>query len=276
MDLYREGPFCFYKEKGIVREMIFTGFDLEAELQEMESRGICSVWLNRHFCDNRINDLSFLTRHPNIIKVCIADDDFDCGMVSEMKQLEHLQIETKKTIDFSKLENLHTLITTTIGTNGLPPNIQNLNLWHIKFQDGNLEKTIFPSSLKHLEFYWTNLTCLSGLPSGLKRLGIYYSRKFSSLVGLNSSSSSIEELELDHCPNLTDYSQLESCSNLKKLILDGCGDIPSLSYLEKAKGLNHLSLIKTFVADKDLSYASSIPYTYIPNRKYYEIRNDPK
>ena len=270
MDLYREGPFCFYKEQGIVKEIIITGFDLDAEMREMESRGICAVWLNRHFCNNRINDLSFLKGHPNITKVCIVDDDFDCSVISEMQQLEFLQIETKQSIDFSQLVNLHTLITTTIGSNGLPPNLQNLNLWHMKFKDGNMEKTIFPNGLKHLELYWTNLTCLSGLPSGIKRLGIYYSRKFLSLVGLNSTNSSIEELELDHCPNLTDYSGIEFCNKLQKTILIKCGNIPSLSLMENAKGLKHLVLVDTYVTDKDLNLANSIPYTYIPNKKYYK------
>lgn len=270
MDLYREGAFCFYKEKGVVKEMVLTGFNLDAELREMESREICSVWFNRHFCGDRINDLSFLKRHPKITKVCIVDDDFDCSVISEMKQIEYLQIETKKPINFSHLENLHTLITTTIGTNGLPPNLQNLNLWHIKFQDGNMEHILFPNGLKHLEIYWTNLTCLYGLPSGLKRLGIYYSRSILSLDGLNSTSNSIEELELDHCPNLEDYSQLELCTNLKTLILDRCGNIPSLSLLANVKNLHHLALVKTLVTDKNLSYAESIPYTYITNKKHYK------
>ena len=40
MELYKEGQFCFYEENGIVKEMILTGYDLDAEMNEMESRGI--------------------------------------------------------------------------------------------------------------------------------------------------------------------------------------------------------------------------------------------
>ena len=61
MELYKEGQFCFYKENDIIDEMILTGYDLDAEMNEMESRGISGIWLNRYFCDKRINDLSFLT-----------------------------------------------------------------------------------------------------------------------------------------------------------------------------------------------------------------------
>ena len=90
-----------------------------------------------------------------------------------------------------------------------------------------------------------------------------------SLNGLEDLSKSIEELEINHCPNLIDYSSLHNCSNLRKLILIKCGNIPSLSLIETAKGLKHLTLSGLLVLDKDLSYASSIPYTYITNMRYY-------
>ena len=239
MELYKEGQFCFYKENDIIDEMILTGYDLDAEMNEMESRGISGIWLNRYFCDKRINDLSFLKEHPNITKVYIVDDDFDCRVISEMTQLKCLQIQTAKSIDFSRLENLNILISNTIGTKGLPPNIEVLHLWDYKFQDGSLKTIRFPNSLKCLELNKNSLTSLSGLPGGLQR------------------------------PNLIDYSSLQNCSNLRKLILIKSGNIPSLSLLETAKGLKHLTLAGVLVLDKDLSYASSIPYTYITNMRYY-------
>lgn len=269
MELYKEGQFCFYKENDIIDEMILTGYDLDAEMNEMESRGISGIWLNRYFCDKRINDLSFLKEHPNITKVYIVDDDFDCRVISEMTQLKCLQIQTAKSIDFSRLENLNILISNTIGTKGLPPNIEVLHLWDYKFQDGSLKTIRFPNSLKCLELNKNSLTSLSGLPGGLQRLGIYYDRKLMSLCGLEASGSSIEELEVNHCPNLIDYSSLQNCSNLRKLILIKSGNIPSLSLLETAKGLKHLTLAGVLVLDKDLSYASSIPHTYITNMRYY-------
>lgn len=269
MELYREAPFYFYKEKGIVKEIILTGYDLGAEMQEMENRGIGSIWLNRYFCGNRINDLSFLKNHSQIKKVCIVDGDFDCRVIPEMKQLEHLQIETKTPIDFSQLCNLNTLITNNIGSSGLPTNIKILHLWDFKFQDGGIKNNWLPAGLKCLELYKTNIMCLSGLPDELQRLGIFYNRRLLSLDGLDKTSNSIEELELDHCPNLTDYSSLESCTKLKKLILAKCGNISSLSLLKSAKELSHLSIDGMFVLDKDLSYASSIPYSHISNRRYY-------
>ena len=148
MELYKEGQFCFYEENGIVKEMILTGYDLDAEMNEMESRGIAAIWLNRYFCNKRINDLSFLKEHPNITKVCIVDNDFNCRAISEMRQLEFLQIETKEPIDYSHLDNLNTLITNSLGTSGLPPNIEVLHLWDYKFQDGSLKTIRFPNSLK--------------------------------------------------------------------------------------------------------------------------------
>ena len=269
MNLYKDGPFCFYEENGIVKEMILTGYNLDAEMNEMESRGIAAIWLNRHFCNNRINDLSFLINYSSITKVCIVDNDFNCRAISEMRQLEFLQIETKEPIDYSHLDNLNTLITNTLGTSGLPSNIETLHLWDYKFQDGSLKTIRFPNSLKCLELNKNSLTSLSGLPGGLQRLGIYYDRKLMSLCGLEASGSSIEELEVNHCPNLIDYSSLQNCSNLRKLILIKSGNIPSLSLLETAKGLKHLTLAGVLVLDKDLSYASSIPYTYITNMRYY-------
>ena len=43
MELYKEGKFCFYEENGIVKEMILTGYDLDAEMNKMESRGISGI-----------------------------------------------------------------------------------------------------------------------------------------------------------------------------------------------------------------------------------------
>lgn len=270
MELYQDGSFWFYKEKGIVKEMLLTGFDLEGEMKELDTREIRSVWLNRFFCGNRINDLSFLKNHPQITKVCIVDGDFDCSVISGMKQLSYLQIETKTSIDLSQLNNLNTLITNDIGTKGLPPNIQKLHLEDVYFQNGNMKNVCFPTGLKYLEINRTNLTCLYGIPSNLQHLGIYYGRKLMSLDGLDSAMNSIEELEISHCPKLTDYSQLKYCGHLQKIILIKSGNISSLSLLENAKELKHLTLSGTYVTDKNLHYSKTIPYTYITNRKYYE------
>lgn len=269
MNICKEGPFYFYEEEGILKEIILTGFDLNAEMQEMEDRGICSVWLNRHFCGDRINDMSFLKSNSKITKVCIVDSDFDCSAISEMKQLEYLQITTNSPIDLSHLFNLNTLITNSIGINGLPPNIETLHLWDFKFKDGSLRKKWFPDNLKCLELFKTNLICPSVLPVGLKRLGIHYDRRLMSLDGLDSVSNTLEELELDHCPHLTDYSNLEYCYNLKKVILVKCGNISSLSLLKNANNLSYLSISGMLVTDKDISCTSSIPYLYISNRRYY-------
>lgn len=269
MDLIKKNGHLFKAEDETIKELIITGNDLQSELSELERNKINAIVLNRYFCGNRVNNLDFLADYPHLTKVCIVDDDFNCDGLYHLKHLTHLQIESKKDIDFLQFDELTSLITTQKRNLRFPDTLERLYLWDQKFKDKSLCEVSFPSSLKHLEITKSNITSLEGLPRNIKELCICYCRNFTSLSGLEPSTPSIETLEIENCRSLSDISLLEKCENMRKLILCNDGPIPDINFVKKMNLLEHFAFHGTNVINGDLSALTSVRSVYFKNASNY-------
>ena len=52
----------FRAHKGVLKELVFQGYDLKKELEALEKYGIVNVCICRYDSKDRINDLDFFKR----------------------------------------------------------------------------------------------------------------------------------------------------------------------------------------------------------------------
>lgn len=269
MEIIENNGLLFNTEKGRLMELVITGNNLAYELDALEKYNVKSIVLNRYYCERRINDLSFLKECPYITSVVICDDDFSLDGLYNLHGLERLVIQGHDTIDYSLFPNLKVLDTRQTAPYKFPDSLQTLYIWYMKLKGKTLSTLTFPKELKNLNIYWSDIQNLDGLPSGLNHFGIGYTRKLKSLSGLDNSSQTLLDVEIENCPNLRDYQALNSCLSIRKLLLIGCREISTIGFVSNMKKLEHFAFSGTLVEDKDLSPLTGIPSVYFTNNKSY-------
>ena len=263
----------FRAHKGVLKELVFQGYDLKKELEALEKYGIENVCICRYDSKDRINDLDFLKDYPFIKGVTLSPDDanFNIDGLYSLTNLERL-LAGKHKIDFMAFPHLKVLDTRYPRPCEFPDEIHTLYLWYSKFKGKGLSSVRFPKAIKLLDITWSDLDDLTGMPSGLENFTIAYTRKLSSLAGLENSSSSLNRVMLDHCPNLRDYSSLYECHNLSSLVIGDCREMPGIGFVNGMKDLRHFVFDGTVVRDHDLSPLKGLPFVSFTNNKEYNYR----
>lgn len=100
-------------------------------------------------------------------------------------------------------------------------NIEQFDLWHHKPKDKSFADFSFPRFAKKVSLNWTNvedLTTLNGL-KGMREISIDRSRNLKSLRGLMYADT-IEELYIDTCSRLSDYTFILDFPNLHSAVVN--------------------------------------------------------
>ena len=143
--------------------------------------------------------------------------------------------------------------------------------------DGSPEE--MPANMRELDLMGVPYRDLSifGRFQGLRRLRLSKATRLQSLDGIPSS---VEDLELLHCPRLDNLESTKSCS-LRRLILDHCrkvdsigflmgqerlqylllsdlGKVPTISFVKHLPKLSFFSLTRVEVSDGDYSAAGAL------------------
>ena len=269
MNLVTIDGLTFYEDKGVLKQLVLYGYDLQKELEALRKYNIDAISVNRFFCGRRINDLDFLKDYPFIKRVDISDDDIDCNGLYYLPMLEDLSVKGKKTLDYSVFKHLKILDTRQPAPYKFPDSIETLYIWHMKLKGKDMNTIRFPKSIKQLFLYWSDIKSLQGLPGGLERFEIALCRQLNSLSGLEKSSESLHQVKLENCPHITDYDALNQCVRITELIVGSCHGIPSISFVKNMKELQYISLFKTKVLDLDLSPLLPVPSVFYTNSKDY-------
>ena len=99
-----------------------------------------------------------------------------------------------------------------------------------------------------------------------------YCKHLTSISLLDATKDNLTYLELDHCPNIEDYSVLAKLSKLNRLKILTSNSIKSLRFIESLKNLELLSFSGTLIEDGDLSPCLSLPKLkyigFTDNKKY--------
>ena len=162
------------------------------------------------------------------IKIWFVDVDLkNIEGVYSLKSLEHFGVHGKrKGINFALLENLTQISTDWISKDEKLDScihIENFYFWHHKPKEKSFEKYTFPDCLNEVHLNWSNvydLTSLNGL-KGMKRLRINRCRNLVSLSGLENYRDTLEEVFVDTCGKLTEYSFIGDFPKLKLAIVNG-------------------------------------------------------
>ena len=129
-------------------------------------------------------------------------------------------------------------------------------------------------TLSSLEIFVTKIKTLEGIEKCRRLKTCSLKRNFSltDISDMADLSSSLEELTIENCPKITDFSFLERLTHMKRLVLMGSNQIPSLSFL------NHMPDLRFFkfsfeVTDGDLRPCLSVPVVRcLKNKRYYNLR----
>lgn len=262
----------FRENNGTLDALILSGENLYMELRALEKYNVSGIVLNRHFCAGRINDLTFLKDYPNLKKVLVCNDDFRLDGLYCLHELEELVVCGKDTLDYSQFPKLKVLDTRQPGPYMFPDGLQTLYIWYLKLKGKGLCSINFPKALTSLSINWSDIDNLVGLPSGLTHFGIAYTRKLSSLNGLENSSESLQELCIENCPRLREYSSLSLCESINKLLICRCREIPDISFVNKMKLLRHFAFPGTDVQSHDLAPLKGVKSVYFDNKKEYNYK----
>ena len=117
----------FRAHKGVLKELVFQGYDLKKELEALEKYGIVNVCICRYDSKDRINDLDFLKDYPFIKGVTLSPDDanFNIDGLYSLTNLERL-LAGKHKIDFMAFHHLKVLDTRYPRPCEIPDEIQPL------------------------------------------------------------------------------------------------------------------------------------------------------
>lgn len=273
MDIVKQGDLFFEKnDSGKVIGLVFSGENLEAEIEAIKENQIDSIAFNRLYSRDRINNLNFLKEIPFIKKVGICDDDFDIDGLYNLEDVEELLISEKRPLDYSRFKKLRVLSICHSWPYSFSDSIQKLQIRSMKLKGSTLGSIRFPKSLQELYLYCTDIQTLEGLPSGLRTFGIFLSRNLRSLKGLSASSDTLQKLWIENCPHLEDYEDLGTCTKMRHMLILQCRHIPNLSFLPNMKELNHFAFYGTQVDDCNLENLKGIPSVYFKNHKGYNYK----
>ena len=165
-------------------------------------------------------------------------------------------------LDYSIMTSLRKLWVKYKKGLSLPQNLEYLSIYGVNDRSRSLSILNLPQKIKELEITRANIVSLEGIPEQTEMIGVYYSRSLKSLRGLIACKDNLTCLQMENCPNLDDYSELEFCRRIEKLLLLKCHEIPSVAFFSRLCQLKHVSLSGTKVQDGNYSYLSKILYNH--------------
>ena len=235
-------------------------------------------------------DLSFITRCPTLkhLTVIPADntgDRFDFSPLYEMPEIKNLVCLTDheedeklfSCVDYSRIKGLEELGLSGRGHlnyNKLKT-LKSLFLSKAKSKAGDLTDQFISPVLREITLMLCNIRSLKGIEqsSVMRRVSLSYNRILEDITPLRAVSETLEELAIENCPKITDFSILSELKNLRHLQLSGSNDLPSLSFLDGMKNLRTFSFSMN-VVDGNLEPCMRLPYASCgKGRKHYNLRD---
>lgn len=230
--------------------------------------------LNQLYNDKFILDFKVFKKLPNL-KSIIINDDFKISKVlnfdylKDLNHLDYFQSQQPLSVDLSYISNVKNLYLKftpkMMGFNTLV-NVQDLLISSLKSED-----CTFLSSMKLLKRLRLsgNFQSLNGVESlkNLKELSISQSPKIDSIEPLKELIQ-LEQLRIECCKSLTNFSVLSKLDSLKELFLS---EIDSLQHINKLSQLVKLTFLNC--VDGDLSMIKEMKtlqsLNFHPQKKHY-------
>lgn len=166
-----------------------------------------------------LEDLSILQNYSfiNYLEIGILNLK-DLSGIQYIPQLKGLYVASNVAfLDFNWIKN--TLEMLTIDWHKKMLNIEQLSFLRYLNIWGDTDEVLYPPNLVELRICKSKRINLNFLKdcNKIKKMDLYGNRKLSDIEGLAYLSDSLEELEIDACKNITDFSPILALNKLKKL-----------------------------------------------------------
>lgn len=230
----------------------------------------------------KLDDLAFLEKVCDCRAVFIQSSIKNIESLYLLKHLEWLAIpELKTTLDFSVLKGLQTLRgewSSKLKNIECCKNLQVFGLSKFKPKSRNLKFLGDFHRLKKLKLIRPVIDNLCGIEelNKLASIELSYVKSLVSISALVAIKDNLTYLELDHCPNIEDYSVIGKLGELIRLKIISSNSIESLQFIERLNNLELLSFSGTTVQDGDLSPCislSKLKYIGFTDSKKYTHTN---
>lgn len=254
------------------------GYTPEFVRQLIQDHSLRGLKIFSHLKDDRIPDIAFLCHYGFLESLSISSiDDYDYGVLSELTMLRDLSITSpgSNVIDLRAQTNLEqlTLYWRKGRIHGLDQCQHLRDICLVEFSEEDLEQVSCLANLHRLRIKTSTIRNTTGISriSGLRVLQLANCKRLQSLDEVQHLSM-LEEVEINTCPRIHDYSVLSTLISMKKLLLIDCKRIETLQFIEKLVHLTELHILgNSDVVDGDLSYATRIPNVVYRHRKHYNI-----
>lgn len=218
-----------------------------------------------------------MINHYKIEKACVIAENIE--FLLQCPSLKYLEIIPAKTVpdnfDYSKIKTLKSVCASGEGHLNLKNlfSVEHLELSYMKMSD--LNDMECNKSLKRLDILKTGIKSLQNIDEfkQLQCLSLSYERRLKDMSCLVDVSASLRNLSIENCPQIEDFSFLDSLSNLEYLRLHGNNKIPDVEFLKR------MPKLKTFmfsmeVEDGNLEPCLKVPYVWCgKGKKYYNLKD---
>jgi hypothetical protein len=263
-----------------------TGYGNALVLRRPWSSGVLRLFKKYHikilrlvgFLGYRDFDLSFLSDLPDLEGLDIVSDTVtDVSAVFRLKALRTLSLFCKARIagDFSELVHLESV---ALGWRSAYLSVfdmkalRSINI--IGYPDKDLARWSLNPRLAQLRLESRKLESLEGIRRfpNVQRVHLRGGPRFSSLEDL-APANSIRELGISSCPGIRDWTPISRLSRLKVLEIENCREIASVRPFAKCWNLERLQVAgNTTIMDGDLGRLAQLPKLHsvlLAQRKHY-------
>jgi Leucine-rich repeat (LRR) protein len=257
-------PFSVDEDRPLGTTFVVTGRWSADTAAAFRDSGLDALELN-YSLGYRERSLDFLDKLPVRRLLIIDRSAEDLSPVSRLFGLEELRVQSApgSVIDLETLPNLSTLAADWSQVRESLPSASTLRDVYLTGFDG-----VDLSPFGHLRLMALELVkprrlhSLAGVErfADLKSFRVFNARKLVDLEGISATDATLQRLELQNCPGISNLTEVESLGELLFLGVSDCRAIDSLKPLERLTRLKKFyAWGNTRIADADLSPLASLP-----------------
>jgi|GEM_PF-502673 len=200
-------------------------------------------------------------------------EGMDLSVLNDFSTLQFLCLgELRQPLDFRLFHQLRDLRIYWNKEDHLPDGslvMETFSVHNYKSKKANLVDLPVFERLNTLHLVKANCESLFGIEKfgALSKLELGYCSKLASLANLEGVT--LEQIEIEGCKKIVDFSKLRSCPRLSKIVIDGCGSIPSLDFLSECSSLREFRFVNTEIQDGNMMPLVNLERVgFIAKRKY--------
>lgn len=247
---------------------------IDACMEYFKAGDFAGIWINSAV-GYKDDNVDFLARYPETRRVEIVARLQSISGLMALRKLQHLQIsDFDRPIDFSAFPNLEVLRCEWAKTHHNVGSCRDLRVLHIRKyapESMNLQELSTLCELRELELVQSKLASLKGIDQmgRLQDLQLSYMPRLEDIDDLASLENTLKVAFFDHCRKIRNHAVLGKLACLKTLVFVDCGKLPSIGFIRSIPTLKNFRILRTDIADGDMSPCIGIKHVDFDNKKHF-------